>query len=121
VILYSDKLKERSRELRKGENLAEVLMWQRLQKRQFLGLRFARQKPLGYYIADFYCHSAKVIIEIDGKSHDDKVEYDKERDEYMQAAGLKTIRIFAKEVLTNIDGVMVYLEKEMNSPEFPLF
>ena len=100
--------------MRKAGNLAEVKMWKRLQKRQFLGLLFARQKTIGQYIADFYCHEIKTVIEIDGSSHNNKIEYDAERDEYMKSAELKVIRVSAKEVENNLDGVMVWSEKEIN-------
>ena len=113
MIIYNGKFKERSRELRKAGNLAEVLLWQRLQKRQFLGLLFARQKIIGHYIADFYCHKLNIVVEIDGSSHDDRVEYDKERDDYMAALGLKVFRVFARDVLANLDGVIKWLEKEL--------
>ena len=119
MILYSDKLKENSRALRQANNMPEVLLWKKLQKRQLLDLLFSRQKPVGYYIADFYCHEKKVVIEIDGSSHIEQKAYDKERDLYMQSHGLKVIRVSAKDVLNNIDGVMVFLEREIKTPASP--
>ena len=75
-----------------------------------MGLRFTRQKIIGHYIVDFYCHEKKIVIEIDGTCHDDRVEYDKERDEYMQAQDLKIIRIKASEIMSDINKVMERLK-----------
>ncbi|GIV40199.1 MAG: hypothetical protein KatS3mg033_1999 [Thermonema sp.] len=106
---YNPKLKERARELRKAGNLAEVLFWQRVHKGKFKGLDFDRQKIIGNYIVDFYCPNYQVVIEIDGSSHDDKMEYDAERDHYLQSLGLTVIHISAKEILQSIDAVMQWL------------
>ena len=114
MILYNRKYKERARLLRKADNLAEILLWKKLQKRQFLGLRFARQKPIANFVADFYCHEAKTVIEIDGSSHDNKKEHDHERDEYMKALGLRVIRILDTDVLLDIDRVMESLRREIS-------
>jgi very-short-patch-repair endonuclease len=79
---YNPLLKERARELRKAGNLSEVLLWQQLRNKQFNGLDFDRQKIIGNYIVDFFTSNKNVVIEVDGDSHDFKVEYDTKRDEY---------------------------------------
>lgn len=107
---YNPKLKERARKLRKAGNLPEVLFWQRVNKKQFKGFDFDRQKIIGNYIVDFYCGNCQVIVEIDGSSHDNKQEYDAERDNYLESLGLYMIHITAKDVLQNLDGVMRWLE-----------
>ena len=106
---YNPKLKERARELRKAGNLPEVLLWQRLNKKQFKGFDFDRQKIIGNYIVDFYCGNRNVVIEIDGSSHIDKQEYDEERDRYLESLGLTIIHIPAKDVLRRLDSVLEML------------
>lgn len=78
-ITYDSYLKKYSRKLRKQGTYAEVLMWSILKKRQIKGYRFNRQKPIGQYIVDFYCSKLKLVIEIDGISHDGNLEHDKTR------------------------------------------
>ncbi len=87
-IPYNPALKERARELRKAGNLSEVLFWQQVKGKQFLGLDFDRQKIIGNYIVDFFIKDIGVIVEIDGNSHDNKEKYDNERDEYFKSLGL---------------------------------
>jgi very-short-patch-repair endonuclease len=106
---YNPKLRERAKELRQAGNLCEVLLWKQLHKREFKQYDFDRQKIIGNYIVDFFCGNCNVVIEIDGKSHDDKVEYDKERDAFLEGLGLTVIHIAAKDVLKNLDNVMVML------------
>ena len=84
-------------------------MWQRLNKRQFHGLDFDRQKVIGNYIVDFYCAGQSMVIEIDGCSHNDKVEYDLIREKYLESLGLEVVHIQALDIMQNIDGVMEYL------------
>ena len=104
-------LRKFSRELRKAGNLSEVLLWKRLNKKQLLGLDFNRQKIIGNYIVDFFCLEKMLAIEIDGDSHDDKIEYDAERDKYLESLGIKTLRIYDLEVKVNLDGVVWHIER----------
>jgi len=87
---------------------AEKLLWSKLRMKQLQGLMFSRQKPLGEYIADFYCHQAKLVIEVDGGQHfsDETIEYDRIRDEFMRSAGLTVLRFTNTDVINNIDGVI---------------
>ncbi len=106
---YNPKLKERARELRKAGNLSEVLFWNQVKKKQFKGYDFDRQKIIGNYIVDFYCSNCNVVIEIDGSSHDDKVEYDAERDAYLESLGLTVIHIPVEDVFQRMSTVMEML------------
>jgi very-short-patch-repair endonuclease len=108
MIPYNPKLKHPSQELRKNSTEAERLLWSKLRMKQLKGLPFSRQKPLGEYIADFYCPKVKLIIEVDGGQHltGDAVEYDKIRDNYMKSAGLTMLRFTNTDVIHNIDGVL---------------
>ncbi|NLA87781.1 MAG: endonuclease domain-containing protein [Clostridiales bacterium] len=110
LLPFNPSLRGRARELRKSGNLSEVLIWNKLKNKQFKGYDFDRQKIIGNYIVDFFCTNRNVIIEIDGSSHNDKEEYDAERDAYLTGLGLKVIHISAHSVLHNFDAVMDMLK-----------
>jgi very-short-patch-repair endonuclease len=109
TLPFNPKLKERAKELRRAGNLSEVILWQRVHKRLFKGYDFDRQKIIGNYIVDFYCLDCGVVVEIDGSSHDDKEGYDAERDAFLTGLGLVVIHISAKDVLEDLDAVMMML------------
>lgn len=116
---FNPNLKDRARELRKAGNLSEVLLWNQVKNKQFLGLDFDRQKIIGNYIVDFYCKNLGIIVEIDGSSHDEKVEYDEERDNYLESLGLKILHIQDIDIKKNLGGVMEFLELEINKHPVP--
>ena len=60
---------ERARELRKNQTVPEKKLWTILCKKQIMGMRFRRQHPINIFIADFYCHTLKLVVEIDGSDH----------------------------------------------------
>ncbi len=95
-------LVEQARELRSRQTSAEEILWQMLRNRQFLGLKFRRQHQIGTYIADFYCHKARLVIELDGGVHEGAQARRKDtwRDENMGAVGMKILRI-RNEVILN--------------------
>jgi len=107
---YNPNLRDRARELRKAGILSEVLIWEQLRNGKFKGLDFDRQKIIGNYIVDFFCAECRVVIEIDGNSHNYKVEYDYERDIFLDGLGLIVIHILAGDVLNRLDGVMMMLQ-----------
>lgn len=72
----------------------------------FPWLNFDRQKIIGNYIVDFFVKSLGLVVEIDESFHDSKIEYDKERENYLKSLGLKIFRIPDIEVKKNLDGVM---------------
>ena len=113
---YDPKLKTASRELRKNMTDAERLLWSKLRMKQIKGSFFSRQKPLGGYIADFYCHKAKLVIEVDGGQHfsDDGIEYDKIRDEFLRSMELTVLRFTNIDVLNNIEGVIEIIENSLS-------
>ncbi|MDX1909484.1 MAG: HsdR family type I site-specific deoxyribonuclease [Bacteroidia bacterium] len=106
---FNPKLKARARELRQAGNLSEVLFWKQVRNKQFKGFDFDRQKIIGNYIVDFYCTNCRVVVEIDGSSHDDKQSYDAERDAYLQSLGLQVIHIPVADVLQRMGAVMEML------------
>jgi len=115
ALPFNPKLRERAKELRKSKNLSEVLMWRQLNKQKFKGYDFDRQKIIGNFIVDFYCVDCRVVIEIDGNSHDEKKEYDCERDFFLRGLGLTVIHITAGDVINRLNDVMLTLH---NHPAF---
>ena len=117
---YNPKLKERAGELRKAGNLSEVLFWNQIKRNQFLSLDFHRQKIIGNYIVDFYCPKLNLIIEIDGDSHNDKIEYDQERDNYLKSLDLIILHFTDIDIKSNLYGVMEYLKEYCEKHNSPL-
>ncbi len=105
---YNKYLKLPSRDLRNNMTDAEQMLWQRLRRKQILGLQFYRQKPLLNFIVDFYCPAANLVIECDGGQHftDEGLEADRVRDEVLVELGLVVLRFSNRQVLTEIDGVV---------------
>ena len=83
-------------------------MWGVLRGAGLDGFKFRRQQPLGRYIADFCCHSAKLVVEIDGSVHEeaDAREYDAIRDDMIVAYGYRVLRISVSEVETDIESAL---------------
>jgi very-short-patch-repair endonuclease len=103
------------RELRQRETPAEKLLWSHLRNRRLFDQKFLRQHPICadfafgrhlYYIPDFYCHKAKLVIEADGPIHLLKKDYDKNRDEVLAALGLTILRFDNAEILNNTQTVL---------------
>ncbi len=107
---YNQNLKERAKGLRQARNLPEVLFWMQVTKGRFHQIDFDRQRIIGNYIVDFYVKKLGLIIEIDGASHDHKVEYDKVREDYLISLGLQVYRIKVDDVMKNMDFVLMGLE-----------
>ena len=104
----SGNLFEFSRELRKRSTEAEEILWQFLRNKKHNGLKFRRKHPLKDYIADFYCHELKLVIEIDGGIHNvhQNLIYDNDRTSVLNELGLTVIRFTNNEVLNNLPEVL---------------
>ncbi len=96
---------QRARELRNQATPAERLLWSVLGSRRLNGHKFSRQMPVGPYFADFLCRAAKLVIEIDGYSHDLRQDLDRRRDAFMAGQGLTVLRFSNDDVLNNLEGV----------------
>ena len=107
------KLFYRRKELRNNSTPQEILLWLKLKNSQ-LGFKFRRQHSIGGYIADFYCPSKKLVIEIDGSQHFINKEYDENRSNYFKGLDIKVLRFTNAEINTNIDGVIDSIIKELN-------
>ncbi len=110
---YNKKLKNLARANRRAGNLSEVLLWNEL-KQSKLGVRFTKQKVIGDYIADFYCSEKNMVIEIDGWTHDNKYEYDQERDEYMKSLGIHVLRISDKDVKQDLANILIWIKRNID-------
>ena len=107
--------KRRARQLRSSMSLPERVLWRQLRLKQ-TGLRFRKQHPAGPYVLDFYCHEARLCIEIDGQSHDFTAACDERRDRWLASQGVRTVRVSARDVLRNLDGVVQYILAEAQTP-----
>lgn len=98
-------LKKYAQALRKNQTREEGLLWYCFLSRY--PLRFRRQYIIGNFIADFYCHKAGLVIELDGSQHYDpqKMEYDRKRTEYLEAQGLKVLRFTNTDIQQRLRGV----------------
>lgn len=106
----------KARALRRRMTIAEKKLWSLVRDNRF-GVKFRRQVPFGPYIVDFFCFSAKLVVELDGSQHDraEGKEYDFHRDQFLKAHGLTVLRFSNEEFLANQDGVcQVILEQVRN-------
>jgi len=106
---FNPRLKQRARELRKIGNVSEILFWKQARNKKFLSPDFHRQKIMDNYIVDFYCPEIDLVVEIDGSSHDLKIEYDQKREEYLTSLGLHIVHFPDREIKKNLCDVMEYL------------
>ena len=96
----------RARNLRENMTNAENILWNRIRNNQLLGFRFKAQHPVAGFIADFYCHKAKLVIEADGLIHQTRKEYDMDRDNVFNDLGLTVIRFSNEEIENSPDSVI---------------
>jgi very-short-patch-repair endonuclease len=97
-----------AKELRKSMTEAEEMLWEQIRNNKLKGLKFRRQHPLDIFIADFYCHQRKLIIELDGGIHDtpEQMEYEEGRTAELEEKGFKILRFKNDEVLNDIKSVL---------------
>lgn len=103
---------QRARELRRDMTDAERLLWRHLRASQ-LGYRFRRQHPIGPYIVDFACLSAKLVIELDGGQHADSAS-DAHRDAFLRRQGFRVLRFWNNEVLQNPEGALGMILQQLS-------
>ena len=98
---------ERARSLRKSMSMPEALLWRVLRQRPG-GLKFRRQHPSGPFVADFFCHEARLVVEIDGEAHarGERPERDRVRDAWFAERSLSVVRVPAREVLRDVNAVV---------------
>ncbi|TAK56967.1 endonuclease domain-containing protein [Patescibacteria group bacterium] len=113
-LVYNQSLKPLAQNLRRSGNLSEVLLWNQIKSKK-LGVKFLRQKPVDKYIIDFYCNELNLAIEIDGVSHDAKVESDVERQNMLESKGIRFLRFSDTEVKRNIESVVKEIKEFINN------
>jgi very-short-patch-repair endonuclease len=110
----------RARALRRKMTLPEVVLWTALRKARLGRLRFRRQHPLGPYILDFYCSSARLAIEVDGAAHerDEQAQHDAQRTAWLAKRGVRVIRFSAKDVLKDetLEYVLMAIQQACAAP-----
>jgi very-short-patch-repair endonuclease len=107
---YEPYIKNISRKLRKTMTKEEIILWNKLRRKQLNGLQFYRQKPLGRFVADFYCPAKNLVVEIDGGQHyenGETIKADKEREYFLKnTLKLKVLRFTNIDINKNIHSVM---------------
>ncbi|MEP5614428.1 MAG: endonuclease domain-containing protein [Cyclobacteriaceae bacterium] len=98
---------EKAKMLRASMTKHEKILWEVLKSNKVLGLRFKAQHPIHSFVADFYCHKLKLVIEIDGSSHDtiDQQSYDEGRNFDMKELGISTIRFSNSDIDNDLNHV----------------
>lgn len=111
-VYYNQNLKVNARVLRNDSTASEIKLWNFLRNKQMKGYLFNRQKPILNYIADFYSNKLKLVIELDGYSHNLEEEYEKDlqKDLEFKKIGFKILRFEDNEVMKNIENVLKAIE-----------
>jgi very-short-patch-repair endonuclease len=101
-------LRDRAKTLRRNLSPPERLFWSKVRAHRFFGLGFRRQVPIGEFVADFACHEALLVIELDGHSHDGSVagDYDAKRDEFMIQRGYRVLRLSNSDVIRDLESCL---------------
>ena len=113
IIPYDPKLKAYARELRNNSTKSEIFLWLKLKGKQMRGYDFDRQKPLGHFIADFFCYDLMLVIELDGYTHqfEETIKKDKRKEDWLKAHGISVLRFDDEEVYYHMDHVLDTIER----------
>lgn len=106
VIPYKHYLVDRAKDLRKNSPYSEKLLWKYLKGKQLNGYDFDRQKPIDNYIVDFFCNELRLVIEIDGITHENRETEDIQKQSKLVELGLFVLRFNALDVVNNTEGVL---------------
>ena len=117
----SDQQRNRSKQLRQTMTPAETLLWRYIKAHRIDGLSFRRQVPIRNYIADFTCLSAKLIVELDGESHDfvDRQRVDQIRDAFFVLEGFQVLRFTNHQVMSSLEGVVEVIRQAAAQANLP--
>ena len=102
-----------ARKLRRRQTDAEIRLWHHFRDRRFLGYKFRRQTPRGRAVADFLCHEARLIVEVDGGQHADS-STDLQRTAFLNSAGYLVLRFWNNDVLSNTHGVLEEIARTLS-------
>ncbi len=111
--------KQLARNLRKSLTDAERVLWFNLRDRRLGGWKFRRQYVIGPFIVDFVCVEKKLIIEVDGGQHAEKIVQDHQRTEYLGKNGYRVMRFWNTEVLQETEGVLQVILFNLSEDIFP--
>lgn len=117
IIPYRADLTERAHTLRRIMTLAEVLLWNRLKRKQLCGYDFDRLRPLGQRIVDFYCKELNLAVDVDGSIHDHLREQDEHRHKEIEALGVTHLRFWNYEVKNDMESVLKKIEDWIRAEE----
>ena len=117
--LFKPRNTKRAKELRHQASPAEIRLWQHVSNSQLDGYKFSRQIPIGPYYADFVCRMEKLVVELDGFSHEVRVDYDRVRTKFIEAQGYRVIRFNNEDVMTNLEGVLIMIRQALTSSSLP--
>lgn len=111
----SKRIFDNAKQLRRKSTAAEDLLWQMIRNRRVLGFKFRRQHPLLHFIADFYCHEALLIIEVDGSIHDlEHIQhYDQQREAMIHELGITILRFSNESIFSEADAVIKTIETHL--------
>ncbi len=101
----------RAREMRRNPTEPEKRLWRHLSASQLRGHKFRRQAVIDYYIADFFCPLKKLIVEVDGDTHE--IDSDCKRDDRLRSKGYRTVRFSNLDVMGNMEGVLTDLLRKL--------
>ena len=116
-VFSPEEEREWIRRLRVEGTEAEEALWQLLRNRKLIGCKFRRQVPIGRYVADFYCHERKLVVELDGGVHSnpDQQEHDRNRDTFLLSLGLRILRLSNEEALGASEKILEQIRKALIS------
>ena len=99
-------IERRAKEMRQSLTPAEEMLWEAIRSVTLREIRFRAQHPVGVWILDFYCPKLKLVIEVDGKSHESQSEYDAIRTATLESHGYHVLRFKNEEVLNDLQNVL---------------
>ena len=103
---------DRARSLRRKATPPEQILWSVLRGRRLAGLKFRRQEPIGPYVVDFCCRRLKLIVELDGMSHDESGDRDEVRKRWLEEQGYRVIRVTNWDVNEDLEAVARAIARE---------
>ena len=108
---------QKAEELRKHMTKAELILWKELRNKKLLGLKFRRQHPISRFIADFYCHKHKLVIELDGEIHlkNYVAINDKKREDEIKSLGITVLRFKNNEIINHLESVLQQISNFCNA------
>jgi very-short-patch-repair endonuclease len=105
-----------ARQLRRKQTPDEKLLWEQLRANRLHGMHFRRQQVIDGFIVDFYCHAARLVIELDGPAHARRREEDAHREHVLQGRGIHVLRTTNDELHTNLDAVLRRILAAIDAP-----